>query len=167
MTSELFKISMSLLEPRDQPSGTTAPSYEIFGQNISQSLDWDMFCVTQVQIGWIDFSTIYCEGKCGLLLSWGKNIKALRGVCVVLSAMTGGQYRGGAGAVWIRRCSASGSRPGLWGALEDRESGVASAAALCLPTLPRVKRRLPTSPQLIAAAPACLPTGDTAAFMIQ
>lgn len=68
----------------------------------------------------------------------------------------GGQHGGGVGAVWVCSCSASDS-PGLWGALEDGEGRAAVANAVRLPSLPGHKRRLPTSPQLNAAAPASLP----------
>lgn len=70
-------------------------------------------------------------------------IKALRKV--LSSVMAGGQPGGGAGAVWFRRRSHSGSHPGLRGALEDGESQAAPAAALCLSALPQLKRRLSTS----------------------
>lgn len=73
---------------------------------------------------------------------------------VLSSVMAGGQPGGGAGAVWFRRRCHSGSHPGLRGALEDGERQAAPAAALCLSALPQLKRRLSTSSQLNAAAPA-------------
>lgn len=67
-----------------------------------------------------------------------EDMSGLRGVGVVLCVMTGGQRGGGAGAVWVHRRPASGSGPSRSGAMEDRESRAAPAAALCLPALPQV-----------------------------